>query len=80
MEILMMPMKKSPHPENPDRVVTKIMATRGLPSEIARACGIAPQAVYQWKRVPPHWVTTVADIMKLKPEDIRPDIFKPRRR
>jgi hypothetical protein len=80
MELLMMPMKKTPHPEKPDRIVTKIMATRGLPSIIARACGIAPQAVYQWRRVPPQWVQIVADITKWRPEDIRPDIFKPRKR
>jgi hypothetical protein len=73
-------MKKSPQPEKPDKVVAKIMETWGLASEIARACGIAPQAVYQWKRVPPHWVMIVSDIMKIPPEQIRPDIFKPKKR
>ena len=65
--------------KEPDEVCTTIMATRGLPAEIAKACGIRRQAVYQWKAVPPHWVNTVAKIMKLPPEKIRPDVFKRRK-
>lgn len=64
----------------PDDVCARILATRGMPAQIAEACGIKRQAVYQWKRVPPHWVNIVADILKLPPEKIRPDIFKSRKR
>lgn len=64
----------------PDKIVTRIQATHGLMAEIARACGIQRQAVHQWKRVPPLQVQTVAELMGLTPEEIRPDIFKPRKR
>jgi DNA invertase Pin-like site-specific DNA recombinase len=63
-------------PEGMDAVVRKFRAQRGMPSAIARACGIERAAVYQWKRVPPQWVYQVSDIMGMKPEDVRPDIFR----
>lgn len=63
-----------------DRIVAHIRATPGLRAEIARACGITRQAVHQWKRVPPQQVLTVAEIIELTPEQIRPDVFKPKRR
>ena len=61
--------------EGLDKVVKGIRATRGQSTEIARALGIERAAVYQWKRVPPHWVKRVAKIIGLPPEKIRPDIF-----
>ena len=68
----------------PEEICADILATRGIPSVIARACGISAQAVFQWKTVPPHWVRTVADITKIPAERIRPDVFgdapSPRRR
>lgn len=63
-------------PKDMDPVVVQIRNTRGLSSEIARALGIERAAVYQWKRVPPHWVNDVSKIIKLPPKRIRPDIFK----
>jgi hypothetical protein len=60
----------------PDAVVKKILTTWGLRSQIADACGIRAQGVSTWKRVPPHWVHTVAEVMKMTPEQIRPDIFR----
>jgi hypothetical protein len=48
-----------------------------MSAEIARVCAIHRTAVYQWKQVPPTRVLTVANIMGLSPEVIRPDIFKP---
>jgi len=62
-----------------DRAVKIIKDTRGMAVEIGRACGITKSAVYQWKKVPPHWVNAVAKITGLPPERIRPDIFKRRR-
>jgi pyruvate kinase len=62
-----------------DKTMTKIRTTRGLPTEVARACGIHRAAVYQWKRVPPQWVNKVAKLLDITPERIRPDIFKRRR-
>ena len=64
----------------PDKIVARIYATRGLSAEIARACGISRQAINQWKRVPPQQVLTVATIMGLTPEQIRPDVFRPKKR
>jgi hypothetical protein len=61
-----------------DKICTKIHATRGLSVKIANACGIRKSAVYQWKRVPPQQVHIVAELIGLTPEQIRPDIFKPR--
>lgn len=52
-----------------------IKESRGLAVRIAEECGIARTAVYQWKRVPVHRVKIVARILKLKPGQIRPDIF-----
>jgi len=64
----------------PDTIVIKINSTYGKQTEIAVACGITPQAVHQWKRVPSQWVHTVSEIMNLTPEEIRPDIFRPKRK
>jgi DNA-binding transcriptional regulator YdaS (Cro superfamily) len=66
-------------PKQPDKIVAKIHATRGLSAEIARACGIHRASVYQWKRVPPVQVLTVAELTGLTPEQIRPDVFRPRK-
>jgi len=66
--------------KEPDKICARIHATRGLSAEIARQCGIHRSAVYQWKRVPPQWVHTVADLIEMSPERIRPDIFKPKKR
>ena len=65
-------------PTQPDRIVAKIYATRGLSVKIARACDITRQSVHGWKRVPPAQVLTVAHIMGMTPAQIRPDIFKPK--
>jgi DNA-binding transcriptional regulator YdaS (Cro superfamily) len=66
--------------KQPDKIVTKIHATRGLTAEIARACGIQRQALHQWTQVPPAQVLTVASLLKMTPEEIRPDIFGPKKR
>jgi pyruvate kinase len=65
--------------EGMDKVVKDIRDTRGLSTKIARALGIERAAVYQWKRVPPHWVIDVSKIIGVPPEKVRPDIFGKRR-
>ena len=67
-------------PKQPDPIIARIRTTRGLSAAIARACGTHRSAVYQWKRVPAERVQVVAEIMKLEPAQIRPDIFKPSQR
>ena len=67
-------------PEQRDRVCEKIHSMRGMSAEIARACGIHRTAVYQWRRVPPERVQIVAELTGWAPEQIRPDVFRPRKR
>lgn len=59
-----------------DAVVSRIRGERGLSVKVAAACGVARQAVYQWKRVPPEHVQAVSGVINEPPETIRPDIFK----
>lgn len=73
-------MPRQPQHDGLDETVRTIRTTRGLPAIIARACGCSRQAVYQWRRVPPHWVQTVARILEEQPERIRPDIFRGKHR
>jgi pyruvate kinase len=63
-----------------DKVVAHIRATRGLSVRVAEACGIERAAVYQWKKVPVERVHQVAKALDMTPEQIRPDIFKRRKR
>ena len=66
--------------EHRDRIMRRIYAERGLATRIAAELGLTYQAVQQWKRVPPEHVMSVAAILGIRPEDIRPDIFAPRKR
>ena len=43
-------------------------------SRIAAACNVTPQAVSQWKTVPTHHVETVARLLGVTPDRIRPDL------
>jgi pyruvate kinase len=63
-----------------DRACTKIRTTRGLSVRVAEACGIERAAVYQWDKVPIERVHDVAKVIGMTPEQIRPDIFKRRRK
>ena len=67
-------------PKQLDKICTKIRAKRGRSAEIARACGISRQAIHGWKQVPPAQVITVAGVMGLTPEQIRPDVFRAKKR
>jgi hypothetical protein len=64
----------------PDKAMAKIHAERGLAVKVAAACGITRHAVYQWQQVPTHQVHTVAAIIDMTPEQIRPDIFLPKKK
>jgi DNA invertase Pin-like site-specific DNA recombinase len=66
-------------PENQDEAIRRIRATRGQSTEIARVCGIERAAVYQWKKVPPRWIHQVAEVTGMSLEEIRPDIFRPKK-
>ena len=58
-----------------DEVTHYINWKRGLSAQVARACGIHRAAVYQWKRVPAVHVHTVARMLNITPNQIRPDVF-----
>jgi hypothetical protein len=61
----------------PDKAMNKIHSERGLAVKVAAACGITRHAIDQWDRVPIHQVHSVAAIIDMTPEQIRPDIFLP---
>jgi Putative antitoxin of bacterial toxin-antitoxin system, YdaS/YdaT len=61
-----------------DKMMTRIRAEWGLSLKVAKACGVTRGAVYQWKRVPTDHIHAVADLIGVRPEDIRPDIFRHR--
>ena len=48
---------------------------RGAQSEIARACNVTPQAVYQWKDVPVHHVLTVEKVTGIPRHKLRPELY-----
>jgi len=50
---------------------------RGSQTEIARACNVTPQAVYQWRKVPVHHVLTVEALTGISRHDLRGDVFGP---
>ena len=66
--------------EQRDAVMRRVYRERGFASIIAREVGITPRAVQQWKKVPPEYVMTLAPLLEMRPEDIRPDIFRPKKR
>lgn len=57
--------------------VELIRAQRGLQSKIARACGILPSAVCQWRVVPAERVVDVERVSGIPRELLRPDLFRP---
>jgi AmiR/NasT family two-component response regulator len=67
--------RKGPALIQEDEAIRRMRARRGLASRVARACGITRMAVYQWRRVPSARVQIVAMVLKMKPKDVRPDIF-----
>jgi hypothetical protein len=58
-----------------DEIIHYLRFKRGLRAKVARACGIRRAAVYQWNRVPPRHAHTVAQLLGVEVENVRPDIF-----
>jgi len=57
-----------------DLATAKIRGVRGLAVRVADACGIKPQAVRQWEKVPVNRVIEVSKVIGMKPSEIRPDL------
>jgi hypothetical protein len=66
--------------ERRDAVMRMVFSKNGFAADIARHLETTHQNVSQWNRVPAHHVTEVADLLNMTPEQIRPDIFKRKRR
>jgi len=56
-------------------VMQQIRETHGMQSKIAAAIKVKPQAVHQWKMVPPEHCEIVAEITGFPPHVLRPDHF-----
>jgi hypothetical protein len=65
---------------NRDAVMQMVFATPGLAMVIAKRIRRSHQSVSAWKRVPAHHVLEVAPLLGLTPEQVRPDVFQPKRR
>jgi len=46
-------------------------------SKVARECGLKPQSVAQWRRVPAHHVLRIESAFGVSRHELRPDIFGP---
>lgn len=47
----------------------------GSANKLAEGLGITPQALSQWKRVPPLRVLAVSQLTGLAPHILRPDVY-----
>jgi hypothetical protein len=59
-----------------DKTQVRILVQKcGGPVALSRLCNITPQAISQWRRVPPQYVNTVAGLSGVAHHKIRPDVF-----
>jgi len=63
-----------------DPAIVKMRSQWGLITRIAEVTGLSRQAVSRWKRVRPEYVEIVAPILKMTPHQIRPDVFRKKKR
>lgn len=63
-----------------DPIMQMIFAEAGLATKIAKRVCVSHQSVSMWKRVPAYHVLEVAPMLGLTPEQVRPDVFQPKRR
>jgi DNA-binding transcriptional regulator YdaS (Cro superfamily) len=47
----------------------------GSVKALAQLCGVAPQAISQWKHIPIDHIRTIEDLIKLPRHEIRPDVY-----
>jgi DNA-binding transcriptional regulator YdaS (Cro superfamily) len=57
--------------------ITLAIEKAGSVKALAEQCGVAPQAISQWKHVPIDHVRTVETLTGLSKHEIRPDVYDP---
>jgi len=72
--------RESPRDAKRDHVMKLIFSEPGFATVVARHLDVTHQNVSAWNRVPPHHVMKLAPLIKMTPEEIRPDIFGPKKR
>jgi len=60
-----------------NEALDKAIAACGSSRMLARAIGVSPQAVSQWRRVPVGRVLAVEAITGISRHELRPDIYGP---
>ena len=63
-----------------DEIMRMIFSKPGFAAVIAKALGVSPQSVSAWNKIPAQFVLDIAPLIEMTPEEIRPDVFKKRRR
>lgn len=65
-----------------DKALQKAIKIVGGAAALGRILNISREAVSQWTRCPPHRVLAVSDATDgvVEPEDLRPDIYRRRRK
>ncbi|XYD07449.1 Cro/CI family transcriptional regulator [Methylobacterium sp. NMS12] len=58
-----------------DPSLQRAFKSRGDAIRVARALGISPQAVSQWRRIPPLRVLDVERVTKIPRQQLRPDLY-----
>jgi len=67
--------KRTTRDHRRDDVMKMVYSRPGFGMRIAEHLGLSYQVVSAWKRVPAHHVMTLAPMLELSPEQIRPDVF-----
>ena len=67
-------------PKQLDKICTKSAPSAGCPLKLREPAALAGRRSDGWKQVPPAQVITVAGVMGLTPEQIRPDVFRAKKR
>jgi len=73
-------MRSTARDDERDEIMRMIFKRPGFAAEVARHVGVTHQNVSQWNRVPPHYVLDLVELLKMTPEQIRPDVFGKRRK
>lgn len=60
---------------SPEAVLAKLKEDKGVKGLADLLGDITPQAISQWKRVPPAWCIPVEEKTGVSRHDLRPDIF-----